>query len=219
MNYYAKGIITASILVLSTQAVRSQQDCELKKEKDDLKVYTCDSENEKLKTIKTELILENTSFAELVDFVEDVEYYVNWQYNTIEAKVLHRNAASTIYRTVVQAPWPVSNREMITEVSSHYDSATQLLIIKAKSSAYDYPKNSDMVRVPFSEGIWRVTPRNGSSLKIVYTLQIDPGGSVPLWLMNIALAEGPFKSFMEVKNKIKHRSKGSMNPRKSGSGN
>jgi hypothetical protein len=56
-----------------------------------------------------------------------------------------------------------------------------------------------MVRIPFSEAKWRVTRLNQSSLKIDYTLRVDPGGYVPAWLANMAMAEGPFYSFSKLK--------------------
>lgn len=209
MHDYVKPSVTAALLLLSTQLVLSQQDCVLKKEEGDLKVYTCVSENEKLKTLKTELILRNTSFKKLLDFLKDIDYYVNWQYNMIEVEVLQKEINQPIiYRAIIQAPWPVSNREMITEMYSEYDSAAHTLIIITHSVKHDYPEDPDLVRVPFSEGIWRVSSLDDASLKIEYTLRIDPGGSVPLWLVNMAMAEGPFYSFSNLKEKLQQQTSG-----------
>ncbi|MDH4090404.1 MAG: hypothetical protein OEV24_08050 [Cyclobacteriaceae bacterium] len=196
--------ITALVMSIltATQAV-GQRDCTLKREKADLKVYTCDSGDEKLKTLSATFILENTSFEKLINFMEDIDNYVNWQYNTIESRILHKTGRrSTVYRVVVDAPWPVSDRELITEITLQYDSVAQTLLITNHSAAYDYPASENLVRVPFSEGIMHVASFNGSSLKINYTFRIDPGGSVPAWLINAAMAEGPFYSFTKLKEKL-----------------
>lgn len=207
MRDYKKAIVATSLFFLTAQVVLCQQDCVLKKEKDDLKVYICESASEKLKTLKTELILENTSLRKLLDFVMDIDNYVNWQYNTIEATILKRTSSrSIVYRTVVRAPWPALNREMIAEIIFNYDSAAQQLFITSHGVTYDYPEDEELVRVPFTEGTWRVSSFKGSSLKIEWTLRIDPGGSVPSWLVNIAMAEGPYYSFIKLKEKLQQQS-------------
>lgn len=194
--------ITIMVLLQAPFAV-AQQDCVLKKEKDNLKVYSCPSKDAKLNTIKTELILEGATLDRLYEFLWDVENYVNWQYNTIEASILKKTSGtSMIYRTVVEAPWPLSNREMFTEIESDYDRIGKTLKITTRNVEYKFPNNEDLVRVPFSVGVWNATMSGSSTLKIVYTLTIDPGGSVPSWLLNMAIAEGPFVSFTNLKESL-----------------
>ena len=160
----------------------------------------------KAQKIKTELIVENTSFEALLAFVYDINNYVNWQYNTLEAKVLRKNDESIIYRTVLDAPWPVSNREVITELTSAFDSVKQELLITSHNVEYDYPLDDELVRVPSSDARWQVSSVKGS-LKIEYTLHIDPGGVVPSWLVNIAMAEGPYNSFLKLKELLQQKPK------------
>jgi hypothetical protein len=194
--------ITILVLLRAPFAV-AQQGCVLKKEKDSLKVYSCPSKDAKLNTIKTELILEGATLDRLYEFLWDVENYVNWQYNTIEASILKKTSGtSMIYRTVVEAPWPLSNREMFTEIESDYDRIGKTLKITTRNAEYKFPNNEDLVRVPFSVGVWNATMSGSSTLKIVYTLTIDPGGSVPSWLLNMAIAEGPFVSFTNLKESL-----------------
>lgn len=188
--------------LLRSQTAMAQQDCVLKKANGDLKVFSCPVENEKMNFIKVEMILENTTPDELLDFVRDVENYTNWQYHTIEAVILKVSDSSIIYRTVVEAPWPVSNREMVTEIKSRYDSSEKNLQVVTRSTNYAYPGSEELVRVPFSMGVWNVSVQGNSTLRIDYTLKIDPGGSVPAWLLNMAIAEGPFQSFSNLKTKL-----------------
>jgi len=198
-----KWIVVVLLMVSIARLAKGQTDCELKKEKDDLKVYTCSSDS-KLNILKAELMLEDTSFKELLDFVNDINNYVNWQYNTTEARILQTRDKSIVYRTVVDAPWPLSNREMILEHSAAFDSAKQVLEIGSHTVSYDYPPDEELTRVPLSVARWKVTSFN-NSLKIEYTLRIDPGGSVPAWLVNIAMTEGPFNSFIKLKDELKRK--------------
>lgn len=183
-----------------------QTDCVLKKQKEDLKVYTCSSDESKLKVLKSEFVLEDVSFGELITFMNNIENYVNWQYNTSEAEILETREHSKIYRAVVDAPWPASNREMIVEISFQFDSVKQALTISSHSVDYEYPIDESLVRVPISASTWYVTPMK-NSLKVEYNLRIDPGGSVPTWLINMAMADGPYQSFTKVKEELARKSR------------
>jgi hypothetical protein len=194
------GVALIVWLSLSPPPSVAQQNCALKKENEGLKVYTCDTTNEKLKILRAELILRNTTFEKLLSFVEDIDNYVNWQYNTVAARLITKSSHHWLrYRMVVDAPWPLADRELVAEMNSRFDSTSQTLHITTRSVVIDTPVQGSMVRIPFSEAKWRVTRLNQSSLKIDYTLRVDPGGYVPAWLANMAMAEGPFYSFSKLK--------------------
>jgi hypothetical protein len=61
---------------------------------------------------------------------------------------------------------------------------------------------SNLLRVPFFFATYQVSLVDETSIKIIYTLKIDPGGYVPPWLVNLAMAEGPYISFKNLKTKI-----------------
>ena len=116
MPMYA-SIKTTIVLLISllsfAQLAFGQNDCQLKKQKDDLKVYICSTAESKLKILKAEMTVENVTVKEFVDFLRNINNCVKWQYNTIESAALDQRDGNIIYRTVIEAPWPVSNREMI----------------------------------------------------------------------------------------------------------
>ena len=68
------------------------------------------------------------------------------------------------------------------------------------------PKNDDFIRVPFSGVIlWRVTQGTNNKLKVDYTFSLDPGGSLPSWLVNATMAIGPYNSFMKLRELLKSK--------------
>lgn len=182
----------------------AQDDCTLKKTADNIKVYTCKAKQEKFKSLKAELTIENVTLEQLRSALFDVPNYVNWQYKLEEAKVLqHINDNEIIFRSVVDSPWPVENREMLVRFTCIMDAANNRMEIIARGGIkYDYPQDDDLVRVPFSEARWEVTTQ-GNNIHILYYLQVDPGGSLPAWIVNMAMAEGPFESFKKLKAVLK----------------
>jgi hypothetical protein len=179
-------------------------DCDLKKEKEGIKVYTCKSDTSKFRSLQAEFIIEDKSIEELKTFMFTVSNYTNWQYDATEARMLKKiNENEMIYRVVIDAPWPVDNRELIVQFSTIvHDADHANFYIKTVSS--DFPVSDDLVRIPFSQASWDIIRKN-NSLHVIYHMNIDPGGYVPAFLINMAMAEGPYKSFKSLKKLMEER--------------
>lgn len=193
-----------ALLMGSTQSyVYSQSDCELRKSEGDILVYACKTPDAKLKLITSTFVLETTPSI-LVGHLLDIENYSTWQYRMIESQVLKRVSESEIiYRGEVQAPWPVSNRDVVLRLKINQDTVTHVMNFTIITVPGIFPEKSGVVRVPRSEGKWVVTPIGKNKLKIEYSFVVDPGGSIPGWLVNLTIAEGPFKTFQTLINRIR----------------
>src|SRR5690606_27296668 len=144
------------------------------------------------KSIKAEVLIPSITPDQLATFLLDIDNYATWQYNMTESKVLKReHDTKMIYRTVIDAPWPVTNRELIAQFDLTRDSTRNTISILQKIIAYDFPRDEVLVLVPFSEARWQIREGN-INMHISYSLQVDPGGSVPVWLVNMAIAEDPY---------------------------
>ncbi len=174
--------------------------CELKRNADGIKVFTCKTENEKFKSLRAEFILENTTQQELKDFLWDVMNYKTWQYNVVESEMVSStNQDEMIYHALIHAPWPVENRELAVRMI--LTSEVSGLHISIHSVPYHKPTPEGVIRVPLFDASWRVVA-SGTTLQVIYALRIDPGGSVPAWLANMAMADGPLISFRNLKKQL-----------------
>jgi hypothetical protein len=183
----------------SLPCIYAQNDCKLKKDQDSIKVYTCHTDTSRFKSIVAEFTL-HTSFDQLAQIVFDTPNYTQWQFNTIEAKTVKKISSSEqVYRTVIEAPWPVVDRDMVVHMKIQHDRNSNEMVITAESEKGIIPKKESYVRVPASRGKWIVKEKSRNLLQVKYTMQIDPGGSVPPWLVNWVCAEAPYKSFRNLK--------------------
>lgn len=193
------------LLIAYFPSVSQVNNCDLKKDKDGIKVYTCPSDTSKFRSLLAEFTLENITLEELQGFLWNVDNYVNWQYNMVEASLLKKiDDHSIIYRSEVDAPWPVQNREMIVQLSFRKTEKTDQLFFTMQSVATKYPLSDDLVRVPYSQASWTVQRMN-TTLVVTYQLNIDPGGYVPPLLVNLAMAEGPYESFRKLKKLLEKK--------------
>ena len=177
--------------------------CSLKKQAHEIKVYTCKTDHGRFKTIKAEFLLKNTSIAELRAFLMQVENYPTWQYNMIHAELIQKISDYEIsYISEIDAPWPVEDREMVINFKISPDITIQQMQIDMHTFQSGRPVKEGFLRVPFMHGRWNVKSIYENSLQVEYILEIDPGGSIPAWLVNFAMAEGPYVSFRNLKNQL-----------------
>jgi hypothetical protein len=191
-------------LLFSLYLSAQTPECDLKKEKDGIKVYTCKSDTSKFRSLKAEFVIENKSIEVLKAFMFNVPNYLKWQYDAIEASMLKKiNEDEMIYRIVIDAPWPVTNRELIVKFATviQDENHADFYVTTIKS---DFPVNKDLVRIPYSQANWTIS-RSNNDLHITYQMRIDPGGYVPPFLINMAMADGPHESFSSLKKLIEKK--------------
>lgn len=176
------------------------QPCDLKRDSEGIRVYTCKSELEKFKSLRAEFELTNINKNELRVFLWNVRNYTTWQYNVVQAYAMDSVGENNLsYRALIDAPWPVENRETIVRMKvAETDTAMHITI---NEIAHEAPVPDNFVRVPFFRAQWVIVPK-GNVLHVTYSLRIDPGGYVPAWLVNIAMADGPFQSFKNLKAQL-----------------
>lgn len=181
----------------------AQKDCELKLNKDSIKVFTCIKENSKFKSVRTTFEL-HSSLSQLAAMVLDIDRLGDWQYHTLSAKMLKKvSERELIYYTEVAAPIFTSNRDFVIQLTVNQDPMTRVLTINLVSIPNYIPHKKGVVRVPFSNARWTVKPLSASRLSVDYYIEIDLGGAVPPWLVNIVAPQAPYETFKALRAQIR----------------
>ena len=179
-----------------------QTDCILKLDKDSIQVYSCDRPNSKFKLIKSTFPVNGTLSA-LAAMILDVEYYNAWQYKTIDSKVLKRvSNQEIIYYTQIDAPIIASNRDFVIRLTIIKPSQSQELTVEAVSIPDYLPPVKGVVRVPYSFAKWKIKALAPNRLMVEYTIEIDLGGAVPPWLVNLLAHQAPYETFKALRADI-----------------
>lgn len=171
----------------------------LKKDKEGIRVYTTENPTSPFDLLKAECDIA-VGIKQLLDLIFDVSQHTRWVYNSVQSVPLKKiSTYNLIYYGETYAPWPVSNRDLAIHLIAETDSVTGICTIKAISEPHLKPQVDGKIRVPRSISLWKLTPINKNLTHIVYTLDIDPGGSLPAWLVNFASIEGPYLSFLKMR--------------------
>jgi hypothetical protein len=171
----------------------------LKKDKDGIKIYSGSVPNTNIKAIKAEYVL-TTSCSELTALLLNAKAHKQWVYNTATSYVIKEvTAQEQIYYSEVSMPWPLTNRDIVVNLKISQNTVTKVMTVIAAAVPGYVPLKKGTIRVRSSTAIWKITPIGSGQVKVDYTAQADPGGSVPAWAVNTFCDTGPFETFKELK--------------------
>jgi len=198
-----KKLVLLNIFFFIFSATIAQGSWELKKNENGIAVYTRKPATGNLKELRVVCELAATK-AQLISTLQDIGNYNEWVYSNKKSEILKKpDPHKIIYYTESRLPWPIKDRDLIVQLD--INSGPEILEIQAKSLPEYLPQNKKFVRVPYSLAKWKVTQGDNDKLKVDYTFSVDPGGSIPAWLVNATMAIGPYNSFVKLREVLKKK--------------
>jgi hypothetical protein len=184
-------------LIISVTAV-AQYNWKLSKDKDGIKVYESDIKNSNFKSIKVECDLEGDA-DKFFSVMNDVSHYKDWIYHAKTSYILKRiSPFEFYYYEETFLPWPLSNRDAVLHLRIDKDSLGRFVNVNITSVPNYIPEKSGLVRVPHLLLNWTTNSISANALHHVYIFEIDPGGSLPAWLVNMFADKGPYETFRQL---------------------
>jgi hypothetical protein len=183
----------------------SQENWQFNSKKEGIEVYTMLPANSSFKAIKTALTVD-ASLSKLAYVLMDVEKTGDWVYQSKNCKTLKQYSPSdVIYYSEVIVPWPFNNRDFAIRITLTQDKATKIITVIAENKPDFLPQKPGLVRIQSSNGKWVITPLANGKTRIEYLLQVDPGGNIPAWLVNLFATKGPYESFKGLREQVKKK--------------
>ncbi len=178
--------------------------CTLRLKNDWLKIFTCPVPTSAFLSFVTIATIDAPQHA-VLSLLYDIEVATEWVWKTKEMRLLQelREDEGRIVYQLVSAPWPVSDREIITRSQGYMDPETSEVFIKLECVADYLPKNDKYVRVPELQGGWNIIPLSENQCRVVFRLHIEPGGEIPSWLANIAVIDTPYHTMVNLREMVK----------------
>lgn len=171
----------------------------LAKEKDGIEIYTRKIEGYSIKEYKSISAVE-ASPEELLDIMIDVESYIDWMANVKETKMVKHDVAEKFYvYTEVEVPWPFDNRDEVSLSEVSRVPETGAIKIQISIVESEIPEKKGVIRLTEGEGVWIFTPLADGTTEIYHQFAAEPGGSIPTWLANMFLVDGPYKTMLGLK--------------------
>ncbi|MBA3649562.1 MAG: START domain-containing protein [Chitinophagales bacterium] len=174
----------------------------LQKQESGILVYTRLSAGSNLKEVKVTNKVKS-SLSGIVALLLDTKNYPNWIYACSEARTLKVINDHELYSyQVTHLPWPFNDRDVISYFNISQDSDNKTVRFN-RTGIPDYlPPVDGKVRLPQFRSDYTLKPLTADSVLVELELHLDPGGSLPAWLLNANLVTAPYKSTVEMMKQL-----------------
>ncbi len=188
------------ILLISTSS--AAQDWNLVKNAQGIEVFTRENPNSNFNAFRAKMTI--ASSVEEVEYIlKNLDKYKDVFPDTEELKILKRLGDNKhIQYSHTKAPWPVSDRDGVFEVSFKTAPSDGSLYSSAHALPDYIPEKDGIVRIQKSNSSWTVTPKSEGKIQIIYEVEAEPGGSIPDWLANSAASELPYNTFINLREAL-----------------
>ncbi len=164
-------------------------------------VYGRKLHDSKFKEIKITGRIESTISA-IVRALEDIAYQKEWVLRTKDAYEIEQLGIGKYYYYLsTDMPFPVQDRDLIVYYERIQDPISKTVTTHAIAAPDRLAEEKGIIRIPSFESHYILVPKERGWLEMEYFLKIDPGGSLPAWVVNLAASAGP-KSTMRSLYKI-----------------
>ena len=170
------------------------EDWKMIKETEQCTVYTRISTLSSIKEVKIIAIFD-TEVDKFMSVLNNVPAYTNWVYKCGKAhrlKTITKN--EFIYYVTSDVPFPLKDRDVIIHSKQWFDPEIQGYRIRSVGLPAFIDEETKYVRVPMLSSNWAIQPTEDDKVKVEYQILTEPGGSLPIWLVNLAITSGPLKT-------------------------
>lgn len=164
------------------------------KEEDNIQVFTRKSEAQSIKEVKVIGKVQAT-LHEVVAALEDFDYHEEWVFKTIDSRIIEHVSVGKLYYYISSAfPFPAKNRDLVVFYERTQDPNTKVVFTKATAAPAKELINDKFIRIEEFVGTYQIKPNANGWINVEYLLKTDPGGSLPKWIINLAIVDGPLKT-------------------------
>lgn len=184
------------------QPALAQYDWKPEKSKDGINVFLSEVKGSSFKAVKVECTLSGT-YTKLISLLTNIDGFQKWIYHNKQSSLLKKNSPlDYIYYSETRMPVPFANRDVIIRMQLKTDSLPRFLTIQGIHQEDFLPELPGRTRIPHYKASWKVTMPTSATIRIVYILEVDPGGSLPAWLANSFMEKGPLETFQNLAKEL-----------------
>lgn len=193
-----------SLICASTRA--DSNEWESRYSHDGLNVYTKSVEGSQIRLFRAEMV-SNAPFELVMSILKDVSHYPDWFHLCRSYEILEGSMKEGEYigYYIVEAPWPLKDRDVYVKNTMSQDSATHTVTILTDAVPNYRPIDEEFTRVPEVYGKWTIRPVDKEHTYIEFVGHGHPGGIIPVWIANLVVTDVPKKTFVNLRAMLEKR--------------
>jgi len=177
-------------------------DWKLTKTKNGIEVFTSQSDTSAFMAFKARMTIQG-SVGAFVAVLQDLDRMPDWGYNIEYARLLEKTGDTLqIYYSEASVPFPFANRDGIYLNRFIWNNKTRQLKVDIELLHNYMAVKEKLVRVK-GNGEWQVNVLADGRLEMIFRMQVDPGGEIPAWLVNMFIDETPYETMFNIREMMK----------------
>ncbi len=182
--------------------ISAQDDWKLAKSKNGIKVYLRKLPGKSVKQFKAVTNI-NCKIEDIEKILDDVKNYPKWQANTSTASLLKKVSDTKAYEYfTIELSWPLDDRDIVSVKTKTVSEDKKTIIYRHKCVPDYIPEKKDYLRLKEAEGFWQVKEIGENKISVIYQYYGEPGGSLPGWLVNMFIVDGPVETLTNLKEML-----------------
>lgn len=175
---------------------------ELKKSEDNIDIYTRDVAQSDLKEFKATTVFKNVTMDDVLTQVYKApQYDENCDFSTSYLIEELSSPEARYFYYSEQLPWPIKNRDVVTKLVLEEQSPDKI-VLSIKAMPEGITPKPKTIRIQDLKGSWLIE-KHPEGIKATQQIYMDPGGSVPAFIVNSLIVKGPLKTFSSLKKTLK----------------
>jgi hypothetical protein len=196
-------LVLTIIMILCAQSLFSQNtEWKEAKKKNGITVFTREYNGSDVEEYLGKVELE-ASLSQIVSLLTDPVACDYIYHSCLEMTVLSSSNQKSIVYIRTGAPWPVANRDVVTERTINQNPKSKVVNLRfQKTDAVMKASPAGVVRTESLYSNWRIIPVGPGKVMIEYQAHFEPGGAVPKSILNLVITNTPFNSLANIKKAV-----------------
>ncbi len=137
---------------------------------------------------------------QIAAWISATHTYTDWMHNCEEARLLREEGEVRVGYNRVGSPWPVSDRDVVLRSMRSELEGGGIRIEFRSTTEENVPEARGVIRMPRLVGSYELHPVEAGT-RVVYTVDSDPGGSLPNWLIRQASKDRPYFTLSNLRER------------------
>ena len=205
------SLLLVIFLISSEIVTSSQYDWKMVRDEDGIQVYLKKFWADPVKSFRG-IVHINSSIDSVLALIMDIDACTDWVHHCKQPKLLFRKSFSECYHYQIhQLSFPMQNREFIFHSKISRSIQTGAVRIQMKvvpdfchknSNLCSIKEKSSLVRIKHSHGHYLLEPVANNITRVTWTQHTDPGGNIPMWMVNQLIQEMPYRTLQGLRKEV-----------------
>lgn len=171
---------------------------ELKRDKDDIKIYTSPVAGSKYKAVKAVTTVQ-ARVNSAVALVLDLDACPDWAELCKASKMMEALSPTRSYvYTLNDLPFPVKDRDVVALVEWTVNPDSGRVTMTSSATDSELVPIGKPIRLKQAIAQWHFQQLDAQTIQVESFAHIDPNGVTPAWITNMLLVDSPFKTLKKM---------------------